>query len=644
MLKKSTLDRVNVIFTENSLYFNLSGLGDLMDFNLHQFHIPVMGTGHSVDTPIRVASFGISSVISVVDDLLLEKIRKYYCEKYDFSYSRIGKTDEDYRARRTTAYLELVAKVVDVKLAAVKALPFFQDNDKKKYFTMLPDNSPLKVEFNALIESGSDTTKEAELTAKMEAGSIDANIMVKLDRLQYSKDGEPLDESFSDARAALRGYAKSSLSSSMIFSAGINQPLFSDIVNYPDFYRNEAGVIKKKIVLKVSDFRSALIQGKFLARKGLEVSEFRIESGLNCGGHAFASNGQLLPTLLKEISENRHKLHESVLPQVERYYKKQGWDLPAQINCMRTEQPKITVQGGIGTAGEQARLIDQYQLDRSGWASPFLLVPEATAIDETTRQLVANAGEEDLYLSPASPLGVPFNNVYGSGSAIWTQEQSKTDRPGSGCPKGHLVSNTEFSKIPICTASTVYQKQKLAQIAESDKTEEVKAALTAKVHLKQCICDHLANGALIELGIQKESRSPQSICPGPNVAWFKRYYSLEEMVNHIYGRIDSLVPNERPHMYAKEVSMYVDYFEQQITACEFTKNEVDTLDAFVVNFNEGVEYCFEIARDSKSYGDENLDSILSVGQVQRTRFNGLVAQFEKAKADAADAADAGFEA
>ena len=42
---------------------------------IHSFHIPVMGTGHSVDTPIRVAPFGISSVISLVDDLLLEKIR-----------------------------------------------------------------------------------------------------------------------------------------------------------------------------------------------------------------------------------------------------------------------------------------------------------------------------------------------------------------------------------------------------------------------------------------------------------------------------------------------------------------------------------------------------------------------------------------
>jgi hypothetical protein len=70
----------------------------------HTFHIPVMGTGHSVDTPIRVAPFGISSVISIVDDLLLEKIRKYYCETFDLPYKNIPRSAEDGRANRITEY------------------------------------------------------------------------------------------------------------------------------------------------------------------------------------------------------------------------------------------------------------------------------------------------------------------------------------------------------------------------------------------------------------------------------------------------------------------------------------------------------------------------------------------------------------
>ena len=74
----------------------------------HKFHIPVMGTGHSSDTPIRVAHLGISSVVSLVDDLLLEKLRKYYAEKFSLPYQRIPKSDEDGRAKRITAYLNTV--------------------------------------------------------------------------------------------------------------------------------------------------------------------------------------------------------------------------------------------------------------------------------------------------------------------------------------------------------------------------------------------------------------------------------------------------------------------------------------------------------------------------------------------------------
>ena len=81
------------------------------------------------------------------------------------------------------------------------------------------------------------------------------------------KPGEKLPVEFNDAHAALRGYAESNLSSSIIFSAGMNPRLYSYIAQFEDFFPNKSGVIKKKIVLKVSDYRSALIQGKFLAKK-----------------------------------------------------------------------------------------------------------------------------------------------------------------------------------------------------------------------------------------------------------------------------------------------------------------------------------------------------------------------------------------
>ncbi len=43
---------------------------------------------------------------------------------------------------------------------------------------------------------------------------------------------------------------------------------------------------------------------------------------------------------------------------------------------------KITVQGGIGTHDEDQFLMNHYDLDGTGWATPFLLVPEVSNVDE----------------------------------------------------------------------------------------------------------------------------------------------------------------------------------------------------------------------------------------------------------------------
>ena len=47
----------------------------------HTFHIPVMGIGFTIDTPLKVSQYGIDSVISLVDDILLEKIRSFSCRE-----------------------------------------------------------------------------------------------------------------------------------------------------------------------------------------------------------------------------------------------------------------------------------------------------------------------------------------------------------------------------------------------------------------------------------------------------------------------------------------------------------------------------------------------------------------------------------
>jgi len=118
----------------------------------HTFHIPVMGIGHSADTPIRVAPLGITSVISLVDDIFLEKIRKYYSEKYGLPYVKLPRNEEDGRAKRITAYLETVREIVRIKMEDIREQPFFEVNDKGKYFDLLPEETPMKRDYNKLLK------------------------------------------------------------------------------------------------------------------------------------------------------------------------------------------------------------------------------------------------------------------------------------------------------------------------------------------------------------------------------------------------------------------------------------------------------------------------------------------------------------
>ncbi|MGF1671429.1 MAG: hypothetical protein ACFCU6_13350 [Balneolaceae bacterium] len=596
--------------------------------NQHQFHIPVMGLGHSADSPIRVAHLGINSVISIVDDQLLESIRKYYSELFELPYKNIPRSAEDGRAKRITAYLETVQEIVQQKFEELKVLSLFNGTEKDRYFSLLPDTNPLKksYEWIASLANGEVRNEDIrDLTNAMRPGSIDVNIMAKVDALRLDSDKKPLSAEYSDASASLRGFANSSLTSSLVLSAGFNPRLYNYLSEFRDFYRDSTGKLKKKIILKVSDFRSALIQGKFLAKKGLEVSEFRIESGLNCGGHAFPSEGQLLPVLLHEFREKREQLAETFRPMIQQFYESQGWDYPEVSS--EESSPAVTVQGGIGTNGEMRRLLNDFGVDGTGWGTPFLLVPEATCVDEETTRLLENAGQDDFYLSNVSPFGIPFNNVRGSGSQNYTRKKVDEGKPGSKCPKGFLVSNTEFTENPICTASSQYQLLKISQIEESDLNVIEKEKQKTGVLEKTCLCTNLGAGALIRLGIRKPDYGRQSVCPGSNLAWFNRTYSLDEMTDHIYGRGPSLVPESRPHMFAREMVMYVDYIENLLDQVGSDSGQLKTLNKMRDNLNHGMDVCLKIAH-SEPYDGENLESLKMEVYKQRERLEGIFHELE----------------
>lgn len=578
--------------------------------NRHTFHIPVMGLGYTIDTPLKVARFGISSVLSIIEDGLMEQMRKFHCERENELYVEIDGKDVDHRAKRTTAYLNLLDKIVRRQTEKLKAEPFEKGNEIVKYFEMLPDDSPVRLRYEEMLVERDKVRKremQDKLRREIKTGSIDVNIMTKCDRINYSDSGEALPVEYADAMASLRGFATSDLNSSVVFSAGMNPRLYSYCETFKDFFPDKDGNFKKKIVLKVSDYRSAIIQGKFLAKKGLWITEFRIESGLNCGGHAFPTDGYLLGPILEEFKTKKEELTIELF----NLYKN-ALDNKKIHHSGAIPELKISVQGGIGTWEENKFLLEYYNLDATGWGSPFLLVPEATNVDEETLKNLCFASPSDYFLSNASPLGLPFNNFRKSSAERQRLERIEKGRPGSPCYKKFLAFSTEFSKEPICTASREYQNLKLKQLGEKGGSLKKIKEETISVTEKDCLCEGLSSSVLLKNNIPvPHNLTAVTICPGPNLAYFSGVFTLKEMVDHIYGRKILLNKEKRPNLFVKELNMYVDYLKKEVekTISEVSEKKKKYFEEFKSNLLNGIEYYVNLLPEMKLETENYLNNM-----------------------------------
>lgn len=530
--------------------------------SVHTFHIPVMGLAYTIDSPIKVARFGINSVVSIIEDTLIELMREHYYRECKMPYYPIDTTETDYRARRITDYLNLMNRMVKQQVDKLRNSTFEKGSDIVKYFEMLPAKSNLRLVYErmkSIVDTKEKETLISYLRNQIAPGRIDVNIMTKVDKNNRDADGNILSES-SDALAALRGYVVSDLrNSSVILSAGLNPRLFNYMEKFAAFQAMGPGKFEKEVVVKVSDYRSALIQGKYLAKKGIWVSEFRIESGLNCGGHAFATDGTLLGPILDEFKKKKNELRETL-------HSMYSATLTAKGRPVFDHPIRLTVQGGIGTHDEAEFLMSEYDMDSTGWGTPFLLCPEATTVDDETLKLLCKAEEEDVLLSKNSPLGIRFNYLRNTSSEKEKLKRIAKGKPGSPCTEKYLVSNCEFTSEPVCTASYVYQRSKLAKLKGQGLAPAEYKKQYDEVVNKECLCIGLSNAAILKYKLPPvKNLRAVTICPGPNIAYFDKIVTLHEMTDHIYGRISILGDEDRPHMFVKELKLNVDYLKEKVS-------------------------------------------------------------------------------
>ena len=573
-----------------------------------------MGIAYTIDTPIKVAHLGISSVVSIIEDTLLESVRKTYTEKAGKFFKPITDLEEDFKAKRVTAYLNMLYDVTQQKFSQ------FKENctlaEAKKYIQLLAEDSLIKKGYDNLVSAmSSETDIVSYVREHAIQGDVDVNIMTKLDRVNYKK-GEALPREYNDAHASLRGFANSKLNTSVVLSAGLNPSLIAYIAEFDDFFPDSFGAFKKRIILKVSDYRSALIQAKFLAKKGLWVTEFCIESGLNCGGHAFATDGTLMGPNLPEVFNDRDKLYADVKPLYDDTLRSMNRTVPSRPLGMQ-----FTAQGGVGTAQEHSFLLSHYQLDSMGWGSPFLLVPEVTCLDDKNRDALSKATEKDLYLSHISPLGVPMNNMRTSTMTATREERISRDKPGSPCIKKYLEFNTEFSDKPICTASRKYQSKKIKELDTLDLSTNDYETEYAKITEKECICTGLGTSFLLENDQStKVVGEGVSLCPGPNMAYFDQQVSLQKMVSHIYGRTNIIARTDRPHMFVKELRLNLDYLKNEIIDYQRKPDNKTQrrLKGFAENLNKSIEYYKDLFQKPwLNFGENRELALEQFGEEQR---------------------------
>jgi len=286
-----------------------------------------------------------------------------------------------------------------------------------------------------------------------------------------------------------------------------------------------------------------------------------------------------------------------------------------------TEPPHIlfSAQGGIGTHEEDAFLHQHYDIDSTGWGTPFLLVPEATTVDTNTLKLLCAATEKDIVLSNNSPLGVRFHYLKGATGELEKTKRIQEGKSGSPCTEKHLALNTEFTQEPICTASQKYQKLKIEHLQTLNLSETAYQQQVNEVLDKECLCVGLSNAAAITYGEKfVKKQHGVTICPSPNIANFSQVVSLQTMTDHIYGRKNVMTAPNRQHMFITELHLYINYLKEQLekeVAPEQVAKKKKYCTSFYQNMKEGITYYKQLtAMDSQFYNQLN-DAELEVDKL-----------------------------
>ena len=141
----------------------------------------------------------------------------------------------------------------------------------------------------------------------------------------------------------------------------------------------------------------------------------------------------------------------------------------------------------------------------------------------------------------------------------------------------------------------------------------------------------LGTSALIVNGLDTRVEGDGvSVCPGPNMAYFSKTVTLKEMTDHIYGRSNVISRTDRPNMFIKELSCYIDFLKVKIegTKAPSTNEQEEYLLAFEKSLNEGIDYYYGLFADLKGRFERTKADILNALDVGRETLSRLRLEIE----------------
>ena len=94
-----------------------------------------------------------------------------------------------------------------------------------------------------------------------------------------------------------------------------------------------------------------------------------------------------------------------------------------------------------------------------------------------------------------------------------------------------------------------------------------------------------------------EPDASPTLCCGPGIVDFSKITSLDKMAGHIYGRLSLLTNPERPHMFIRELKLYIDNLQRELEIyyLELSTHTLKYFQKFKQNLLGGIAYYQRLA-------------------------------------------------